>query len=114
MIVTRTRVALLTFSAIAAILLQGIFNFDGGLAAMKEHAAKGMFSNGKKLHRVYLGLPIIDDMLSWSVSFWDPVCYESESVLLLSTTLSASLQSLGVFAMVESLRKGKRNIMLRW
>lgn len=114
MIITRTRVAFITLSVLAAVLLQGFFNADGGMAAMKEHAVNGMFSNGKKLHRVYLGLPIIDDILSWSVSFWDPVCYESESVRLLSTTLSASLQSLGVFAMVESLRKGKRNIMLRW
>ncbi|EOA84356.1 uncharacterized protein SETTUDRAFT_172788 [Exserohilum turcica Et28A] len=81
---------------------------------MKEHAANGLFSNGKELHRVYLGLPFIDGPLSWSVSFWDPVLHQSEPVLLLSTTLSASLQSLGVFTMVESLRKGKRNVMLRW
>jgi hypothetical protein len=112
--VTYTRVVLVTLSAFAAVLLQGFFNIDGGLAAMKAHAANGMFSNGKVLHRVYLGLPVIDNLLSWSVSFWDPVCHESDSVRLLSTTLSASLQSLGVFAMVEGLRKGKRNIILRW
>ena len=114
MIVTRNRVVFIAFSLLAIILLQGFFNVDGGLAAMKEHAANGVFSNGKKLHHVYLGLPVIDNLLSWSVSFWDPVLHESESARLLSTTLSASLQSLGVFAMVEGLRKGKRNVMLRW
>lgn len=81
---------------------------------MKKHASDGVFSNGKTLHHVYMGYPIVDKALSLSVSFWDPVCHESTAVKLLSTTLSATLQSLGVFAMVESLRNGNRNIMLRW
>lgn len=114
MIVTRPRIALIALSIAATVLLQGFFQLDGGLDAMKAHAAKGEFSNGKKLHHVYTGLPFLDSPLSWSVSFWVPVLTESVAVRLLSTTLSASLQSLGVFAMVESLRKGNRNIMLRW
>ncbi|KAF2129722.1 hypothetical protein P153DRAFT_356419 [Dothidotthia symphoricarpi CBS 119687] len=114
MAITGIRVALLTLSALAVVLLQGLFNLNGGLEAMKKHAKEGVFSNGKTLHHVYLGYPVIDDILSWSVSFWDPVCHESRSTLLLSKTLSASLQSLGVFAMIESLRRQDKNIILRW
>ena len=114
MALTGARIALFALSALAVLTLHGYFYADGNLQAMQKHAREGVFSNGKKLHHVYMGYPFIDKLLAMSVSFWDPVCYESYVVKLLSSTLSATLQSLGVFALVESLRNGNRSIMLRW
>lgn len=111
---TKTRAWLGVLSLLAVILLQGVFHLNGAFATMSKHAEVGRFSSGKTLHHVYMGYPVIDKMLALSVSFWDPVVHESQVVRLLSTTLSASLQSLGIFAMVESLRTGDRNRVLRW
>jgi hypothetical protein len=111
---TRTRAWLAVLSALAVILLQVVFNLNGAFASMSKHAEDGRFSSGKTLHHVYMGYPVVDKMLALSVSFWDPVVHESQVVNLLSTTLSASLQSLGVFALVESLRAGDKNLVLRW
>ncbi|KAI5867876.1 hypothetical protein GGS23DRAFT_613041 [Durotheca rogersii] len=108
------RIALFGLSALAVLTLHGYFYADGNLQAMQKHAHEGVFSNGKTLHHVYSGYHVVDKLLAMSVSFWDPVCHESRVAKLLSTTLSATLQSLGVFAMVESLRNGNRSIMLRW
>ncbi|KAF3054766.1 hypothetical protein CFAM422_013253 [Trichoderma lentiforme] len=110
----RTRVWLGFLSALAVVFLQGFFHLNGAFAAMSKHAEEGRFSNGKPLYHVYMGYPVVDKMLALSVSFWDPVCHQSRVVKLLSITLSASLQSLGVFALVESLRLGKKHIVLRW
>lgn len=104
----------ITLAILAVFLLHGVFRYDGGTEALVTHANEGRFSNGKTLHRVYTGYPIIDHILPMSVSFWDPVLYQSRPTLLLSRTFSASVQSLGVFAMVESRRKGCKNIILRW
>ncbi|PVI02671.1 hypothetical protein DM02DRAFT_701187 [Periconia macrospinosa] len=103
------------FLAIAgAVLLHGPFAHFGGANAMSKHAKDGVFSNGKKLYPVYTGYPVIDDLLAMSVVFWDPVLYQERSTILLSRTFSASVQSLGVFAFIESQRRGCKNILLRW
>jgi hypothetical protein len=110
-----TRTTFYVLAIIATNLLQGIFIADGGFAALNRHAQNRKFSDGKRLHHIYLGLPIIDHMLHNSVSFWDPVCNQSPSVKLLSIDFSTTVQSLGVFAVIESLRRGKgKNILLRW
>lgn len=110
-----TRTTFYALAVLATILLQGVFIADGAFAALNRHAQNGRFSDGKQLHHVYLGLPIIDHMLRNSVSMWDPVCNSSPSVKLLSIDFSTTVQSLGVFAVIESLRRGKgKNILLRW
>ena len=110
-----TRTTFYALAILATILLQGVFIVNGAFAALNRHAQNGRFSDGKQLHHVYFGLPIIDHMLRNSVSFWDPVCSQSQSVKLLSVDFSTTVQSLGVFSLIESLRRGKgKNILLRW
>jgi hypothetical protein len=87
-------------SIIALVLLQGIFGLNGGTNAVMTHAKEGRFSNGKGLHHVYTGYLLIDDILPMSVGMWDPVLHQARPATLLSRTFSASVQSLGVFAMV--------------
>ncbi|PSN59367.1 hypothetical protein BS50DRAFT_508692 [Corynespora cassiicola Philippines] len=108
------RAVFILLSIAAAFLLEGIFLLDGGADALVTHATEKVFGDGKVLNTIYTGYPIIDHVLPMSVSFWDPVLSKERATILLSRTFSASVQSLGVFAMVESRRRGCKNIMLRW
>ncbi|KAH7131822.1 hypothetical protein B0J11DRAFT_503017 [Dendryphion nanum] len=108
------RTVYILLAILALVLLQGILSLNGGTDAIMTHAKEGRFSNGKKLHHVYTGYPLIDDVLPMSVSMWDPVLHQARATTLLSRSFSASVQSLAVFAMIESQRRGCKHLVLRW
>lgn len=95
------------------ILLQGILIADGAFFAMLKAIWFREFANGKPLHPLYTGLPVIDELLAMSVSFWDAVASVMPALQLESTMLCASLQSLAVCATIERMRTGKKDVILR-
>jgi hypothetical protein len=108
------RAVFISLSILALVLLQGILQQNGGTDAIMTHAKEGRFGNGKKLHHVYTGYPFIDGILPMSVSMWDPVLHIARPTTLLSRSFSASVQTLAVFALIESQRRWCKNIVLRW
>jgi hypothetical protein len=112
--VASTRIPFLILTVMAVILLQGILIADGAFGAMLKAIWYGKFANGKTLHRVYTGMPVVDELLSMSVSFWDAVASQTLALRLESIMLCASLQTFALWATIERMRKGDKHFILRW
>ena len=108
---TRTHFTLLTLLAI--VLLQGILIADGAFLAILKAIWFRKFANGKALNPVYTGLPLVDELLALQVGFWDPVVSTLPALRLQSIMLCASLQTFAVWATIERMRVGSKNIILR-
>lgn len=108
-----TRIQFTVLTVFAVILLQGILIADGAFFAMLKAIWFGEFANGKSLHRVYTGMPVVDELLAMSVSFWDAVASVMPALRLESIMLCASLQTFAVWATIERMRVGSKHIILR-
>ncbi|KAJ5705160.1 hypothetical protein N7536_000849 [Penicillium majusculum] len=111
--VNSARVPFIVLTILAAILLEGILMVDGGLFAMLKPVWTRTLADGKYLHQVYTGLPIIDQILAISVCFWDPVATNLPILRLQSIMLCAPLQTFAVWATIESMRRGEKHTLLR-
>jgi hypothetical protein len=112
--VDSTRMPFLILTVIAIIVLQGILIADGAFGAMLKAIWYEKFDNGKTLYRVYTGLPVVDELLAMSVSFWYAVASVKPALRLESIMLCASLQTFAVWATIERMRKGDKHAVLRW
>lgn len=113
-LVSSTRIPFLILTVAACTLLQGTLIANGAFVGLLKATWYGQFGNGKPLHRVYTGLPVVDDLLAVSVSFWDAVATEKPTLRLESLMLCASLQTFAVLATVEGMRKGQKHTILQW
>lgn len=111
--VNSARVQFLALTIMAAILLEGIPMVDGGLIAMLKPVWTQTLADGKYLHQVYTGLPIVDQILAISVCFWDPVATNLAILRLQSIMLCAPLQTFAVWATIESMRRGEKHTFLQ-
>jgi hypothetical protein len=109
-----TRTPFLIITVVSAFLLQGWLIADGAFAAMSTAIYKGHWENGQVLHRIYTGIPILDWTLAMSVSFWYPTIAELEASRLEAAMLCASLQALAAWASIERMRRGEKQVVLRW
>ena len=109
-----TKVPFAVLTVVAAVVLQGILIADYAFGAMLKAIWYGQFANGKALHRIYTGWPVVDELLAMSVSFWDAVAAEKPALRLESIMLCASLQTFAVWATIERLRRGDKHLALRW
>lgn len=100
------RTAFICLGIFGAVMLQGLLAIDGGLLAILKTIYYGKFPGGKTMALTYTGLPIIDQFANIQVAFWDPVVSVTGIPWLQACMLCASLQTAGVWVVVESLRKG--------
>ncbi|EFQ99796.1 hypothetical protein MGYG_02808 [Nannizzia gypsea CBS 118893] len=109
-----TRIYILVLTAAAAVALGGTLAIGGiGLGAFKA-TLFGKLADGNVMHRLYTGLPVIDEILGIPVSFWIPVFSRMQALRLQSMMLCASLQTFAVWAAIERMRKGEKHGILRW
>lgn len=111
--VESARVPFFVLTVLAVILLEGILMADGGLLAMLKPVWTHTLADGKRLHQIYTGLPILDQILAVSVCFWDPVATNLPILRLQSIMLCASLQTFAVWATIESMRRGNKHTLLQ-
>ncbi|KAF7562317.1 hypothetical protein G7046_g1837 [Stylonectria norvegica] len=112
--ISSTKLPFVILTVVAVILLQGILIADYAFGAMLKAIWYEQFANGKILHRVYTGWPVIDELLAMSVSFWDVVAANKPTLRSESIMLCASLQTFAVWAAIERLRRGEKHLILRW
>ena len=84
------RLPYILLTVFAVIILQGVLIADGAFGAMLVAIWKHQFANGRPLYRIYTGLPIVDELLAMSVSFWTAVSTELPILRLQATMLCAS------------------------
>lgn len=109
-----TRIHFTILTVFAVVVLQGILIADGAFGAMLKAIWFRRFDNGKPLTPVYSGMPIVDELLAMSVSFWDTVGTMMPILRLEAIMLCASLQTFAVWATIERMRVGKKHVILRW
>lgn len=108
-----TRIHFTILTIFAVVVLQGILIADGAFGAMLKAIWHRRFDNGKPLTPVYTGMPIIDELLAMSVSFWDTVGTRMPILRLEAIMLCASLQTFAVWATVERMRVGRKHVILQ-
>ena len=111
--ISSTRIHFITLTVLAVVLLQGLLIANGAFYALLKDIYYGKFEDGKRLHRIYTGMPVVDELLAMSVSFWDGVATLMPVLRLESVMLSASLQTFALWATVERMRIGKKHTILR-
>ncbi|KAI1664132.1 hypothetical protein Ptr902_13182 [Pyrenophora tritici-repentis] len=100
------RIAFICLGVFGAVMLQGLLAVDGGLLAILKTIYYGKFPSGRTMALTYTGLPVIDQFANIQVAFWDPVVSVTGIPWLQACMLCASLQTAGVWVVIESLRKG--------
>lgn len=109
------RTAFIALGVAGAFLLQGLLAIDGGLLAILKSIYHGQFPWGKTMTLIYTGLPIVDQFANIQVAFWAPVVSVAGVPRLQACMLCASLQTAGVWAVIEGLRedRGWRHWIIR-
>ena len=108
-----TRIHFTILTVLAVVVLQGILIADGAFLAMLKAIWFRQFEDGKPLTPVYSGMPIIDELLAMSVSFWDTVGTRMPILRLEAIMLCASLQTFAVWATIERMRVGEKHAILQ-
>ena len=108
-----TRLHFIILTVLGVVLLQGILIANGAFGAMLKAIWFRQFADGKPLNPVFTGLPVVDELLAMSVSFWDTVAYRMPALRYESIMLCASLQTLAVWATIERMRVGSKHVILR-
>ncbi|KAM5456326.1 hypothetical protein MaudCBS49596_001348 [Microsporum audouinii] len=109
-----TRIYILVLTVLAAIILPGTLAIGGIGEAAFRATFFGKLANGNVMHRMYTGLPVVDEILAVPVSFWIPVFSKMQALRLQSMMLCASLQTFAVWAAIERMRRGEKHGILRW
>jgi hypothetical protein len=107
-----TQSSLITLSAAAFALLWGGMLLNGTIDAMNMAKATGIFLNGQHLRLSYSGFAALDDFCATLVAFFDGISREPgpwHQMLM----FCASLQTAGLWAMIEGSRKGDKHWLLR-
>jgi len=106
---------LLILSAIGFSLLWGLLLCNGTLDALFLAKALGIFPDGRPLRTVYTGSKLFDGALALAIAFFDVLTNNSAktSSSFLFFDLCIALAAINTWVLVESRRRGVRNLFLR-
>jgi len=106
---------LLILSAIGFSLLWGLLLCNGTLDALFVAKDLGIFPDGRPLRTVYTGWKMVDETLVLAIAFFDVLTNKNAktSSLFLFFDLCTALAAINTWVLVESRRRGVRNLFLR-
>lgn len=106
---------LLVLGAVGLVLLWGVSFSNGTVGALFLVRETGVFPDGRVLRTTYTGWNLVDQNLTILVAFFDLLTNEKAkpSSSLLFLDLCVLLATINTWVVIESRRRGARNIFLR-
>ncbi len=105
---------LLALSALGFALLWGVMLANNNLAQIIHATQKGQYPNDRSLRQVYTGFAPFDEAFVIAVAFFDLLTNRhADASRWLFFDLCCTLAAMSTWVLIESRRRGVRNLFLR-